>query len=383
MRYIRRYLLISLLTALLVAGSLSAGSVAFAKSARWTKNQMTRNRSQRDKLYESIKALSKSEKKLSAVLNGYDGQIEKMEADIKKIQDQRSAAEQDLSQMEQRRGNLELALTQTQDNLGARVRAMYMQNDLTYIDVLFQSASVGDLIDRMIYLQAIHQHDKTMIEDIRQKRIDLQTQLTQQNQLITAIEQIKQDLLKQQDQLEQKRGDKKLDLEAIRTDKLLAQRQISELEQENKRIAAFFRTLGRGGGGYQGKAWSGSFKKPCGGTITSGFGMRFHPILHVMKMHTGVDISCASGTTITAAGDGKVVFADWRGGYGKCVMIDHGGGRSTLYGHMSRICCSVGDIVSSKTKIGEVGSTGFSTGPHCHFEVRINGDPVNPLQSLD
>ena len=383
MRYIRRYLLILLLAALLVAGSLTAGSVAFAKSARWTKNQMTRNRSQRDKLYESIKALTKTEKNLSAVLNGYDGQIEKMEGDIKKIQDQRSAAERDLAQMEQRRGNLEQALTQTQDNLGERVRALYMQNDLTYIDVLFQSASVGDLIDRMIYLQAIHQHDKALIEEIRQKRVDLQTQLTQQNQLIASIEQIKEDLLKQQDQLEQKRGDKQLDLEAIKTDKLLAQRQINELEQENKRIAAFFRTLGKGSGGYQGKAWSGSFKKPCGGTITSGFGMRFHPILHVMKMHTGVDISCASGTTITAAGDGKVVFADWRGGYGKCVMIDHGGGRSTLYGHMSKITCSVGDIVSSKTKIGEVGSTGFSTGPHCHFEVRINGDPVNPLQSLD
>jgi murein DD-endopeptidase MepM/ murein hydrolase activator NlpD len=111
--------------------------------------------------------------------------------------------------------------------------------------------------------------------------------------------------------------------------------------------------------------------------------MRFHPILHVWKMHTGVDISCAEGTTLKAAGNGKVVFAGWRGGYGLCVLIEHGGGRSTLYGHMSRITCKEGDIVSTSTKLGEVGQTGMATGPHCHFEVRINGEARNPLTSLD
>jgi murein DD-endopeptidase MepM/ murein hydrolase activator NlpD len=383
MMRIRTRIIAILALGMLFAGlSLPAANQARAKSARWTKNQMQRNRATRDKLFDRIKQLGKNEKLLSTVLNGIDDQIEQKDGEVRKIQRQLDEASKNQVQMEGQQQQLEGQLQSAQESLGERARALYMQNDLTYIDVLFQSVNVSDFIDRMIYLQAIHRRDKMLIEETRQKRTELEGQLAQISQQIAAIAQIKQSLLHQQDALEQARGDKELDIEAIKADKALAMRQAKELEDENKHIAAQLRAIGRSASGYKGKPWAGSFKKPCAGTITSGYGMRFHPILHVNKMHTGVDISAATGTTIVAAGDGKVVYAGWRGGYGKCVIVEHGGGRSTLYGHMSRITCSVGDIVTTSSKLGEVGSTGFSTGPHCHFEVRINGDPTDPLQSL-
>lgn len=382
-RFTFRFVLALVLGIALAGLSLPATREAQGKSARWTKNQMQRNRVTRDKLFSRVKQLAKSEKQLGTVLNGLDSQIDQKDAEVKKIHKQLLEATENQQRMENDQRLTESQLKSAQDELGSRARALYMQNDLTYIDVLFQSVNVTDFIDRMIYLQAIHRRDKMLIEETRQKRLELQGKLDQLAQQIAAISQIKQSLLEQQADLEQARNDKEVALEAIKTDKALALRQAKELEDENKRIAAQLRAIGKSASGYKGKPWAGSFKKPCAGTITSGYGMRFHPILHVNKMHTGVDISAASGTTIVAAGDGKVVYAGWRGGYGKCVIVDHGKGRSTLYAHMSHISCSVGDVVSTKTKLGEVGSTGFSTGAHCHFEVRINGDPTNPLQSLD
>jgi murein DD-endopeptidase MepM/ murein hydrolase activator NlpD len=116
--------------------------------------------------------------------------------------------------------------------------------------------------------------------------------------------------------------------------------------------------------------------------IVSGFGYRSHPIYGSRRLHTGIDLDADSGDPIYAAGAGVVLSAGWRGGYGNCVVIDHGGGIGTLYGHMSSLGVSTGDTVGQGTRIGAVGSTGASTGPHLHFEVRTNGEPVNPVPYL-
>jgi murein DD-endopeptidase MepM/ murein hydrolase activator NlpD len=123
----------------------------------------------------------------------------------------------------------------------------------------------------------------------------------------------------------------------------------------------------------------GALIRPVPGDVESGFGPRVHPILGTVRMHTGVDMHGPQGTPIVAAGDGVVIVAGVKGDYGNTVMIDHGGGMVTLYAHQSKVGVSVGQRVTQGQVIGWIGSSGLSTGPHLHFEVRINGDPKNPL----
>lgn len=118
---------------------------------------------------------------------------------------------------------------------------------------------------------------------------------------------------------------------------------------------------------------------PAAGPITSYFGYRYHPILHFTRFHAGVDIGAGWGSPIVAAADGRVVGAGWSGGYGREVQIAHGGGMTSIYGHMSGIVAQPGSFVRQGQLIGYVGSSGLSTGPHLHFEVRQGGQPVNPL----
>ena len=118
---------------------------------------------------------------------------------------------------------------------------------------------------------------------------------------------------------------------------------------------------------------------PCDGGVVSGFGNRTHPISGTQRMHMGVDIDCANGAPIYAAGSGVVLEAGWRGGYGQAVLIDHGDGLATLYAHQSQLAASPGQQVSTGEVIGYVGSTGYSTGPHLHWEVWVNGTPVDPM----
>ena len=116
--------------------------------------------------------------------------------------------------------------------------------------------------------------------------------------------------------------------------------------------------------------------------VTSTYGYRVHPIFNDRRLHTGLDFRASSGTPLSASRAGEVVFAGWRGGYGNCTIIDHGGGLATLYAHQSAVRVQAGDVVSRGQVIGAAGSTGYATGPHLHFEVRVNGVPADPLPYL-
>ena len=127
---------------------------------------------------------------------------------------------------------------------------------------------------------------------------------------------------------------------------------------------------------------SGQLLRPVAGSITSGFGYRSDPISGTNAFHAGIDFGASCGTPIKAAGNGVVVSAGWQGGYGNATILNHGGGMATLYGHQSSITVGAGQTVSAGQVIGNVGSTGKSTGCHLHFEVRVNGHPTDPVGYL-
>src|SRR6266511_527236 len=158
-------------------------------------------------------------------------------------------------------------------------------------------------------------------------------------------------------------------LNTISTQKDQWESQLAALQAEQAALAG---GVSRGSG-------NGVLKWPCEGGVVSGFGYRVHPISGTRRLHTGVDINCAYGAPISAAGSGIVIEAGWRGGYGNAVVIDHGDGLATLYGHQSQLAVSPGQQVSTGEVIGYVGSTGYSTGPHLHWEVWVNGTPVDPM----
>ncbi|MFM7049477.1 MAG: M23 family metallopeptidase [Polynucleobacter sp.] len=164
-------------------------------------------------------------------------------------------------------------------------------------------------------------------------------------------------------------------LAGIQSQNAAYERQLAQARAESEAIK---QQLGAGSGGSR----PGSLVWPLRGPVTSPFGPRPHPIFGVVRYHDGIDFGVASGTPIKAAASGTVIFAGWRGGYGNATIIDHGGGMATLYGHQSAFAASAGQQVRAGQVIGYVGSTGNSTGPHLHFEVRINGAPVNPMNYL-
>ena len=153
--------------------------------------------------------------------------------------------------------------------------------------------------------------------------------------------------------------------------------EIAALEKEQARLEALLAEEQAPGG-----VSPAGFVRPVPGPITSAFGPRLHPILGYSRMHTGVDMTAPQGQEIRSAADGRVILAAWYGGYGNTVIIDHGGGMATLYAHQSSISVGYGSQVSGGDVIGKAGATGLATGPHLHFEVRINGAPVDPAPYL-
>lgn len=156
----------------------------------------------------------------------------------------------------------------------------------------------------------------------------------------------------------------------------------NELMATSERIANMIRNLESGGTISSSSIVSSGYAWPIKGEITSPFGWRVHPVFGTEKFHTGLDIGADYGDPIVAANSGTVIYADWMGGYGNAVMIDHGGGIVTLYGHNSSLAVYNGQQVAKGQIIAYAGSTGYSTGPHCHFEVRIHGEVTDPLDYL-
>ena len=166
-------------------------------------------------------------------------------------------------------------------------------------------------------------------------------------------------------------------LQSIQSNKTQYEAELASLQAASDSISSRLRSIGSGPG-QPGACQA----RPVPGGISSGFGARYHPVLHYTRMHTGADMSAGSGTPIRACRSGTVVIAGSQGGYGNTVVVDHGGGMATLYAHQSRLGVSPGQVVNAGDVIGYVGSTGMSTGPHLHFEVRLSGNPVDPAPYL-
>ena len=268
------------------------------------------------------------------------------------------------------------------DLLAKRLVAIYEAGDTQYLDVLLNSKSITDFISKYYIVQEIAEYDSILINQIEEEKNN--------------IEQTRQKLENEQSEIRILKSRSEQTSVVLSNMKTLQQSYIKQLSEGEKvlqeQITAFKREqaeieaqilLATNNIDADIQYTGGEMLWPVaisGTAITSGYGVREHPIQGIVKEHTGIDIgNTPLGAPVVAAADGIVTYAGWLGGYGNCVMINHGDGVVTLYGHGNKILTSVNTEVKQGDVIMEVGSTGNSTGPHLHFEVRVNGNYTNPL----
>ena len=311
-------------------------------------------------------------------------------------QSQLSVAQNELATVEEEREDLEqqidsntVAIDKKKDQVKQRVnvyrgrlRDIYINGQINYLDVLLGAKDFSDFSSRMYLLKRVIASDISLLEDLKKKRAELEANQEILESNMAKIKVVHSEVSSKQQLVAQKTSER----EAAYNDALAEQERLdeeyNELMATSERIANMIRNLESGGTISSSSIVSGGYAWPIAGEITSPFGWRVHPVFGTEKFHTGLDIAADYGDPIVASNSGTVIYADWMGGYGNAVMIDHGGGIVTLYGHNSSLAVYDGQQVAKGQIIAYAGSTGYSTGPHCHFEVRIHGEVTDPLDYL-
>ncbi|NMB33722.1 MAG: peptidoglycan DD-metalloendopeptidase family protein [Clostridium sp.] len=257
-----------------------------------------------------------------------------------------------------------------------RLKVLYENSNSTYIESLIDSKNILDFLSRFEVVSAITKKDKELVEDVKKAKADIEIKKKFAVEERDGVEERARTSLIALNEVKATRAGVEREISNLNSQLKRLEQQEDELLRQSRQLAQQIKNLQRSGS-YAG----GTMAWPVPGypRVSSYFGNRLHPILNVYRMHNGIDISVGSGVSIKAANKGVVIVSGWQNGYGNTVIIDHGGGISTLYAHCSQLLVTAGNTVNAGDVVAKVGSTGLSTGPHLHFEVRKNGTPVNPL----
>ncbi len=264
-----------------------------------------------------------------------------------------------------------------------RIRQVFKHQRTGMFELILSARDVNTLMDMFYYEKIVIQDDYKRMQAVKAKADEiarLKVQVENQRKMVEASI---RDINNQRTTIQNSIAENKSMIERLQKDKNYYERTERELARQSASIQNMIANLTKKQGGSTTVKVSTGFIKPINGPITSPFGYRIHPIFKSRIFHSGIDIGGPNGGAIKASNNGKVIYSGWYGGYGKVVILDHGvvNGKpvTTLYAHMSAILVSNGQTVTKGQTIGREGSTGYSTGPHCHFEVRENGKPVNPF----
>lgn len=378
-RYRRGFLCILLGVALLIPWMPARADDTLNELIRKTRQELSKKKQKEHSVLNSLinsqQNLEVSKKKLDYINKQMDNTHSKIQSTAMTL----NKLKQNLNQMENRQENRRGLLTE-------RMVAVYKYGIASYLQVFFQAQGFADFVSRFETAQYFFRHDVILINAMedQQQQISLrQEAVARQKSMLEQEQQNYSSLQAKVGQENQKYStyvaQSQQELESIQADRKRLEAALDEYERTSKEIEQQIRKTERTGGIRLG---TGNMIWPVKGPIASGFGYRYHPILHKQKFHNGLDIAVPSGTPVLAADSGVVLVAGWRGGYGNYVAIDHGNGISSGYGHNSSLLVHEGEAVVRGQVIARSGSTGLSTGPHVHFEIRVNGDPVNPLSYL-
>ena len=326
-----------------------------------------------------LKILEKNEKNK---LYSNQQKLEQASNSLQYSKSQYSTLEAQLSQMERDLSASYAEYKRTNTQMRNRIRQVYKHQRKGMFQLIFTAKDMNSLLDVIYFERIILKKDyakmlvlKSKAQRLARMKADVQAKKTQ---LAKSI----QDINYQQKYIQNAIAQNQSMINKYKNDR----KTYEQAERELARQSASLQSMLSKNKGSDVIASTGAFMRPIGGRITSPFGWRTHPIFNSRTFHSGVDIAGPNKGSVRASNSGKVIYSGWYGGYGKVVIVDHGkvNGKptTTLYAHMSSIKVGQGQMVNKGDVLGYEGSTGYSTGPHVHFEVRINGKPNNPLNYI-
>ena len=330
---------------------------------------------------KELQAAKSKEKELRTRVAELDAELTTMEKEMASVEKKLSQAVDQIAVTTKELEKTQAELDERMSLFQNRMREIYMNGEVTMMDVVFDSTSFSDFLIRYELWGRVMEVDKKMLQQIEADLAVIEEKKAALESKKATLEALKKEKETSMENLENVKNQKAKFLEAAEENREQAQQLYDTLEAEDAAVAKKIQALQPKGNG----KYNGVFTWPLPGytSVSSPYGPRFHPVLKVNKVHTGIDLPAPKGTKIVAAADGKVIFSGWNKAYGNMVIIDHGNGLSSLYGHMSAITMkTTGQQVKAGDEVGKVGTTGYSTGNHLHFETRINGNHTSPWPYL-
>lgn len=350
-----------------------------------------------DDLEDQLADLQRQAEEQQAKTNEASAKVENVSERLRQIQEELRVATAEYKDVKGQLDSVENKITDNTEllekteadlkvknkKLQQRVRDIYINGQISYVDVLFGAKDFADLMTRMDVLKRIIKHDYDLIMKVKEEKATVENTRAQLEKDKAEAEVLVADAQAKKAKVEDKESEQQVLLDQAIYDRDTSERMYEEIMAASQEVANMIRRSQMSSAGYSGApAGAGGMIWPISGPITSEFGWRTHPIFGTARFHSGLDIGGDYGMPIYAAAGGTVIYAGWISGYGNAVIIDHGGGVTTLYGHNDSLNVSEGENVAQGQVIAMCGSTGNSTGPHCHFEVRENGEPVSPYGYL-
>jgi murein DD-endopeptidase MepM/ murein hydrolase activator NlpD len=330
---------------------------------------------QAKEVYEQAK---KTEQGIQAKIRGLEASIKATEAELIGLEKEIAENNLQVERVTAEIVRLENEVDSQNSDLNGRLRLMYMRGNTSIIEVLLGSENIIEFLDNLDMIKRIHEYDVEVLTELNRKLQEVEEKRAELEKIQSMLDSHKKAQETKRAVLAEDKKALAAAEEEAHANTVAAKTEMDNVEAESRRIEQELRNM-ESESSYGG----GALSWPVRGRVSSEFGYRISPTTGRPQLHAGLDIPAPTGTPIRAAADGKVIFAGWNsGGYGYMVMIDHGSNIVTLYAHNSSVAVGAGEFVTRGQTVAYAGSTGDSTGPHCHFEVRVNGTPQNPRNWL-
>ena len=356
-----------IISAALICSMLFSANSYIYTNAESTESKLKANQEKQEELDDKINNLNEKTEKIEEKIKSSNERIEKINKESEKLKKEIKQLEEDI--------------TSNQESLAERLKVINNNYTLGYLKVILSSNSISDFLNNIYIVQEVVKQDKQMLNDLENNKNEIKDkkEILDKNKEEEKV--IKDELVKDKENLDKDKIElKKLKEELVKEEE--------ELEEKLQKIAAQKAATSSDSNNLANSNSSstvisnGSWPVPGYSRVSSPFGYRIHPVLGIKKLHTGIDIPAPTGTPTVAVSSGTVIYSGVQGSYGNTVMIQHDNGLVSLYAHNSSLVVKVGDQVKKGQVVAKIGSTGRSTGPHLHFEIRVNGTAQNPLNYL-